>query len=61
MRRELGYDDASNSYIHFLILKITGIDFTERLVDTCTVVVFFLSLVGSVWVNVKDFKTRNND
>ena len=58
VRRELGYDDASDSYIHFLILKLTGIDFSERLLDVATVVVFFLSLVGSVWVNVRGYGRR---
>lgn len=58
VRRELGYVDTSDSYIHFLILKLTGINFPENLVDTGTVLVFFISLVASVWVNVRDYKMR---
>jgi hypothetical protein len=41
VRQLLGYNDQSNSYIHFLILKITGIHLPENWVDTTTVIVFF--------------------
>jgi hypothetical protein len=41
VRQLLGYNDQSNSYIHFLILKITGIYLPENWVDTTTVIVFF--------------------
>jgi hypothetical protein len=49
--RELGQTGMSPSYIHFLILKLTGLDFPEQTVDIATVVVFAASLVVSVWVN----------
>jgi hypothetical protein len=53
VRRQLGFHDMSNSYIHFLILELTGINFSEKLVDTVTVVVFFSSLIVSFWVNIR--------
>ncbi|MBS1975888.1 MAG: DUF2784 domain-containing protein [Bacteroidetes bacterium] len=51
VREALGYRDHSTSYIHFLLLKLTGVDFNPQLVDTCTAVVFALSLLASMWVN----------
>ena len=56
IRRELGYQDMSNSYIHFLILKLTGINYREELVDLFTVLVFFSSLIISLWLNIREYK-----
>ncbi len=58
IRRHLGYHDKSNSYIHFLALKLTSINFQPQLVDTITVLVFFTSLVLSLWLNIKDWKKK---
>lgn len=55
VRKHLGHHDMSDSYIHFLILKLTGFNFPEGLVDSVTVIVFFLSLVISLWINIRDF------
>jgi hypothetical protein len=49
VRQILGYTDDSNSYIHFLILKITGINFPENFVDTATVIVFFTAYFISIY------------
>jgi hypothetical protein len=54
VREKLGYEDISMSYIHFLILRITGINFNERLVIVCTVIVFFISFVASIAFNTAD-------
>ncbi|WP_414655489.1 DUF2784 domain-containing protein [Flavobacterium sp.] len=48
-RRLLGYSDESNSYIHFLILQTTGINFSEDLVDVSTVLVFFTAFIISLY------------
>lgn len=53
IRRLLGYSDKSNSYIHFLILKTTGINFSESLVDILTVIVFFTALTISIYFAVR--------
>ena len=58
VRWNLGYQDMSNSYIHFLILKLTSINFSEKLVDVVTVIVFFLSIIMSLWLNIRDFKRK---
>ena len=55
VRRALGYHDQSNSYVHFLVLKLTGINFSTRLVDLVTVSVFFVSLALSIGVNTYDY------
>jgi hypothetical protein len=55
VRDKLGYDDRSNSYIHFLILKLTGADLNHRLVEYGTLIVFLLSVVLSMWLNTKDW------
>jgi hypothetical protein len=58
VREKLGYADMSNSYNHFLFLKLTGIDLNETLVDVVTVVVFFLSLALSTWMNIRDARRK---
>jgi hypothetical protein len=49
VRQLLGYTDNSNSYIHFLILKIMGINFSENFVDVSTVIVFFIAYFISIY------------
>lgn len=53
VRQLLGYDDQSNSYIHFLILKITGVNLPENWVDTTTVIVFFTAFSISLYFALK--------
>ncbi|MFE3866620.1 DUF2784 domain-containing protein [Flavobacterium sp. LS2P90] len=63
VRQLLGYTDESNSYIHFLILKITGINFSESFVDTSTVIVFFIAYFISIYFAVRkkySIKTLKN-
>ena len=57
VRDNLGYNTTSNSYIHFLILKTTGLSFSENLVDVLTVAFYFAALVISVVVNVRGRRT----
>jgi hypothetical protein len=54
VREKLGYTDESNSYIHFLLLKITGININPQLVDHCTLIIFLLGCVMSLWLNIRD-------
>jgi hypothetical protein len=48
VRQLLGYHDKSNSYIHFLIQKISGINLSESFVDSSTGIVFFAACFISV-------------
>ena len=54
VREALGYHDRSNSYIHFLVLKLTGKDLNPSFVDRATIVIFLLCFVLSIWFNIKD-------
>ncbi|WP_121357672.1 DUF2784 family protein [Flavisolibacter nicotianae] len=54
VREHLGFHDQQRSYIHFLLLKLTGIDFNETLVENVTLIGFLISLVGSIWLNLND-------
>jgi hypothetical protein len=60
VREKLGYVDESNSYIHFLLLKVTGISFNPQLIDNCTLIIFLLSCVMSIWLNVRDRHRHKN-
>jgi hypothetical protein len=54
VREKLGYADFSNSYIHFLVYKLTGINFNETMVINVTMAVFFVCLALSLALNAKD-------
>lgn len=56
VREHMGFHDQRRSYIHFLLLKLTGIDFNESLVENVTLAVFLVSLTGSIWLNIRDRK-----
>lgn len=53
VRQLLGYNDQSNSYIHFLILKTTGVNLPENWVDATTVIVFFTVFFISIYFALK--------
>jgi hypothetical protein len=54
VRQHLGYHDTTNSFIQFLVLKLTGINPPQHLTDVVTAAVFFFSLLMSIVLNVKD-------
>lgn len=54
VREALGYHDRSNSYIHFLLLKLTGKDFNPQLVENCTLWIFLACFVLSIWFYIKE-------
>ena len=58
VRKQLGYHDQSHSYIHFLILKLTGINFNQNLVERVTLIVFLISLVLSIVLNLRDYRLK---
>lgn len=59
VRRHIGLEVTSNSYIHFLILETTGIDLPESLVDQITFILFFVILFITLFMNIREFlKTR---
>lgn len=60
VREMLGYENMSSSYIHFLILKMTGIDFQADLVDAFTVILFFAAFLISAYLNFRKWRERNS-
>lgn len=59
VREHLGYHDQFNSYIQFLVNKLSGINFSASLVDAVTAIVFFTSLALSIVFNIRDLKKRS--
>jgi hypothetical protein len=55
VREALGRPITSDSYIHFLIMEITGIDLPSGLVDTVTMAVFGVCVAMTIILNTKDF------
>ena len=55
VRGALGFPNRLDSYIHFLILEITGIDFPQQLVDDATLYGFIAAVVLTIILNIKDF------
>jgi hypothetical protein len=53
VREQLGYEDRSNSYIHFLLLKLTGLNLNPRLVENITLVIFLVSFALSIGLTLK--------
>lgn len=60
VRAKLGYVDNTNSYIDLLIMKITGQELNDALIDNATAGVFLASIVLSVWLNIRDYRDRNS-
>lgn len=58
VRRAMGYRDESHSYVHFLVLKITGINFSPAFVEMVTLIVFLISLVMTLWLNGRDYMRK---
>src|SRR5689334_9441874 len=57
-REHLGYHDQDPSYIHFLLSKLTGIDFEESLVEKATLIIFLISLIMSIVMNIRDARYK---
>ena len=58
VREMMGHHDMSPSYIHYLIFRITGIDFSVSMVDSTTVVVFFSSFFISIYLNMRNWMQK---
>ncbi|MFI5151872.1 MAG: DUF2784 domain-containing protein [Chitinophagales bacterium] len=61
IREHLGYHDQRGSYIHFLLLKLTGVNFDMILVEEVTLIVFLLSLVMSILLNRRDWLKKRKE
>jgi len=52
--RKLGYADLPNSYISFIITRLTGMEINQHLVDTVTLWGLVLALVISIFLNFRN-------
>lgn len=59
VRMALGDSALPSSYIKFLIDRATGLDANAALVDTITVAAFVAAFVLSLWLNLRDRRTRS--
>jgi len=50
----MGYHDRSNSYIHFLILKLTGKNLDPLFVERVTLIIFLLCFALAIGMAVRD-------
>jgi Protein of Unknown function (DUF2784) len=58
VRAAMGIHDHSRSYIHFLILKITGYNLNTDLVEQATLYIFLLCFTLTIWLNFKDSRKK---
>ncbi len=60
VRSKLGYTDQHGSYIHFLVLKLTGANLNMQLVENATLSIFLFAAVMTTWLNIRDRKRKRN-
>lgn len=53
VRETMGLNDRSDSYIHFLLLKLTGKNFNSEFVDKATLIIFLLVFTISLYLFFK--------
>ena len=58
VREAMGIYDRSDSYIHFLLLKITGIDMNKQWVEYGTLFIFGICFLLSIGLNLRDYKRK---
>jgi Protein of Unknown function (DUF2784). len=60
VRRQLGYADRSQGYVHFLAHTLLGLDLSPRATDLLTGGVFGLAAVMTVALNFRDLRHRRS-
>lgn len=60
VREAMGIHDRSDSYIHFLLLKTTGIDCNKQFVEYATLIIFCLCFLLSIWFYFKTVRNKRN-
>ena len=58
--RKMGKSGMPSSYIKYLLQRIFDMDISADLVNLATVVIFFIVLVISVILNIRDYKRYKN-
>ncbi len=55
---KMGHTNLPNSYVKYLADRLTGLDFNPELVDNATLILFFIALAISTYLNIRDYKTK---
>jgi len=58
---KLGNHDLPSSYIAYIILRLTGMDVNAGLTDSMTVIFFFVALLISAVLNIRDHKKNRKE
>jgi len=58
IREQMGIHDAAGTYIHLLVYKVSGVWMSESVLNPIAGVVFGISVVMSVALNVRDWIIR---
>jgi len=58
VKMKLGEYDLPNSYIKYLLDKLTGLDWNAALVEPLTFVFFFAAIIASIFFNTRDWLRR---
>ena len=60
---KLGKTNIPDSYIQYLIERLTGLKFDAKMIDNIVLIVFLVCLVISIFLNVRDrlTKTKTTD
>lgn len=59
VRRILGQEIRSHSYVQFLIRRLTGLELETALVDTAVMYTFFVLMVLTIVVNLRKYLRRD--
>ena len=57
--KKLGNNNLTNSYVKYLINRITGINLDSNIVDLFVIICFFLALCTSIYLNFHKIKHEN--
>ncbi len=55
---QLGQTDLPNSYISYLVLRISGIKPNDTIVDVMTMSLFLIAFGSSIFLNIRDMKEK---
>jgi hypothetical protein len=56
VRRDLGYQDPAQTYIQLMAQTLTGATPPTQLTETVTALVFVVSVIVSIALNVRDMR-----
>jgi hypothetical protein len=60
VRRALGIHDPYDSYVQFLMVRVTGVDVSAQFAFWLTAILFSLAIVMSIAVNLRDLRAARS-